>query len=100
MDFSHIDTWPGHNCHNPIHYNLVHTLHPIDQPLTVAVNARLTCASSTVVSMVGRCTQLELKTLLEVWMVQVLSQPEMARSLKTGEWGIYAGKTTGAHDCI
>ena len=48
--------------------------------------------------MVGRCTQLELKLLLEVWMVQVLSQPEMSPSLKTGEWGIYAGKTTGAHE--
>ena len=52
--------------------------------------------------MVGRHTELESGDLLEVWMVQVLSlsQPEMAPSLKTGEWGIYAGRTTGAHDLI
>ena len=50
--------------------------------------------------MVGRCTLLELKILLEVWMVEVLSQPEMAQSLKVGEWGIYAGKTKGVHDYI
>ena len=50
--------------------------------------------------MAGRCTLLELKTLLEVWMVEVLSQPEMAQSLKIGEWGIYAGKTKGVHHYI